>query len=122
MSKHDYSQDTVSAISEAILNSKDKISNTVLSIETMPYSWDTGIIHNVVTWFEVEQILASKQQAENQLEKEKSRFEQVQMRIKQTDESASSKLETIRQTAEKCKKIVETLSRDLEDIIPGLKI
>ena len=122
MSKHDYSQDTVSAISEAILNSKNKISNTVLSIETMPYSWDTGIIHNVVTWFEVEQILASKQQAENQFEKEKSKFEQVQIRIKQTDETASSKLEITRQTAERCKSIVETLSGDLEDIIPGLKI
>lgn len=122
MSKHDYSQGTVSAISEAILNSKNNISNTVLSIESMPYSWDTGIIHNVVTWFEVQQILALKPQAETKFEKEKSKFEKMQVRIKQIDESASSKLETTRQTAERCKKIVETLSGDLEDIIPELKI
>ena len=105
MSKHDYSQNTVAAISDAITNSKNEVDNTILSIESMTYSWDTEIIQNVVTWFEVQTILELKQEIGRQFEKENSKFEQIQIRIKQTDETASSKLEKTKQGAGKCKLI-----------------
>ena len=102
MSKHDYSQGMVTAISEAILNSKNNISNTVLSIESMPYSWDTGIIHNVVTWFEVLSILGQKEQMENSLEKAEKKLRTINMIINQIDLNKSQKLS---ETLEKLKKI-----------------
>ena len=122
MNKHDYTQNTVASISDAITNSKNEVNNAVLSIESMTYSWDTEIIQNVVTWLEVQTILELKQEIGRQFEKENSKFEQIQIRIKQTDETASSKLEKTKQGAGKCKLIAETLLKNLGNIVPELKV
>ena len=115
MSKHDYSQGTVSAISEAILNSKNNISNTVLSIESMPYSWDTGIIHNVVTWFEVLDILGQKEQMGNSLEKADSKFNTVIRNIEKNDSFFSEKLKS---TIDKISDVVNKIT-SLENDLSG---
>ncbi len=92
MSKHDYSQDTVSNVSSTIINCKNAIENTVLSTESMSYSWDSDIIHNVVTWFEVLQINVEKTQLEQLFQKADSKFNNVVQRVGQVDSSASDSL------------------------------
>ncbi|MGN0632202.1 MAG: toxin glutamine deamidase domain-containing protein [Ruminococcus sp.] len=93
MSRHDYSQSTVSAVSDAILNCKSTVENTVLSVGSMPYSWDTGIVNNVVTWFEVLQICDSKEELRNMFEKADSRFSGTVQDIGKADSGASGSLE-----------------------------
>lgn len=70
MSKHDYSQNTVAAISDAITNSKNEVDNAILSIESMAYSWEAEVIQNVVTSFEVLDIIDQKKQIGSLFEKQ----------------------------------------------------
>lgn len=113
MSKHDYSQGTVSAISEAILNSKNNISNTVLSIETMSYAWNAGIIHNVVTWFEILSILGQKEQMGVLFEKADLKLSNVSQRFFQLDSRIATNMareESVMQLAIKKASILQDCS------------
>ena len=113
MSRHDYSQNTVSNISSTILNCKNDAQNTILSTESMSYSWNAGIIHNVVTWFEVLQINTAKSELEQLFQKADSKFEGTVQNIGQVDSTTSSKLEsTINELSNAISKIP-----DLESII-----
>ena len=92
MSRHDYSQNTVSNVSSTIVNCKNAVENTILSTESMSYSWDTGIIHNVVTWFEVLQINMAKAELDDLFQKADSKFDNVVQRIEQVDSRVSDSL------------------------------
>ena len=92
MSKHDYSQNIVSNIFSTIVNCKNAAQNTILSTESMSYSWDAGIIHNVVTWFEVLQINAAKSGLDDLFQKADSKFDNVVQRIEQVDSRVSDSL------------------------------
>lgn len=114
LSKHDYSQNTVASISDAIINNKNTVENTVLSIESMPYSWDTGIINNVVTWFEVLQIIDSKEQLLSFFEKTNQRFSSVTSAVCQTDTSVSSKIDSTLKTLIDADNKVHSLLENLD--------
>ena len=60
MAKHNYKQESVSGISTGIQSSKASLEGTPLAIETMPYSWNTGLINIVIQWFEVMSILGKR--------------------------------------------------------------
>ena len=92
MSKHDYNQNTVASISDAITNSKNEVDNAILSIESMAYSWDTEIIQNVVTWFEVQTILELKRQIGSEFEKADVTFDNVIQRIGQVDSNMANRM------------------------------
>ena len=94
MSRHDYSQNTISNVSATILNCKDTIVNTVLSTESTSYSWDTNIIHNVVALSEVLEINTAKSELEQIFQKADSKFEGTVQNIGQVDSTTSSKLES----------------------------
>lgn len=90
MQKHDYTQNTIASISDAITNSKNTVENGVLSIEGMAYPWDAGIIHNVVTWFEVLEILGLKEQLEVAFEGADGKFSGVVQKIGKADSNAAN--------------------------------
>ncbi|MDE6798093.1 MAG: hypothetical protein K2J36_08805, partial [Ruminococcus sp.] len=92
MSKHDYSQNTVAGISEEISRNKSVIADSVLSTENMQYSWASGIVNNVVTWFEVKQINRMKAELEFILTRADSKLENVSGIIETTDYTASASL------------------------------
>lgn len=94
MSKHDYSQSTVSNVSSTILNCKNAAQNTILSTESMSYSWDAGIIHNVVTWTEVTIINMIKSSIENMFKDNDFDFQNILIQIKQADSTTAEFLET----------------------------
>lgn len=81
MNKHDFSQSNVAAISASILDCKNIVTNYVLPTEAMPYSWDTGIVNTVVTWFEVLQVNSAKDQLERLLQKSDEKLERVSQRV-----------------------------------------
>ena len=90
MQKHDYTQNTIASISDAITNSKNTVENGVLSIEGMAYPWDAGIIHNVVTWFEVLEILGLKEQLKVAFEGADGKFSGVVQKIGKVDSDAAN--------------------------------
>lgn len=118
MSRHDYSQSTVSSVSDAILNCKNTVENTVLSIDTMPYSWDSGIINNVVTWFEVLQIKYSKDKLKSVFEKADSRFSGTVQEMEQVDSGAAGSLDLMYTNIREIKNGVLNLSLCLDKATP----
>lgn len=93
MSKHDYSQNTVAGIAEEISKNRSIVADSVLSTENMQYSWASGIVNNVVTWFEVKQINRMKAELEFILTRADSKLENVSGIIETTDYTASVSLE-----------------------------
>ncbi|MBD5160380.1 MAG: hypothetical protein HDT23_09105 [Ruminococcus sp.] len=92
MSKHDYSQNTVSDIAEEISRNKSVIADSVLSTENMEYSWLSGITNNVVPWFEVTQINRLKTELEFILTRAESRLGKISGMIENTDYNTSVSL------------------------------
>lgn len=107
MNRHDYSQNTVSNISSTLLNCKSTVENTILSTESMSYSWDAGIIHNVVTWFEVLQINMAKSELEQLFQKADFKFDSVVQKVGEIDTASVSSLETGLTTLSAIKKKAE---------------
>ncbi len=56
MERHMYSLDTVNEISNRIASMRTYLENVTLSTESMPYSWNTGVVNTVVQWIEVNQV------------------------------------------------------------------
>ena len=94
MNRHDFSQVNVTAISTSILDCRNIVENYVLSTEAMPYSWDTGVINTVVTWFEVLQVNAVKDQLERLLQKSDEKLGKVTQHIGSTDFKAYQDMQT----------------------------
>ena len=117
MSKHDYSQGTVSNVSSTIINCKNTIENTVLSTESMSYSWD-DIIHNVVTLFEIAEINTAKSELEQLFQKVDKKFERVVLKVKLADESEMLKIEESTTNVEDSLEIVKMLSNYLDKTVP----
>lgn len=107
MSKHDYSQNTVSNVSSTILNCKDTIGNTVLSTESMSYSWDDGIIHNVVTLSEVLEINTAKSELEQIFQKVDSKFDNAVQKVEKADSASAESLKSGSTTLSAIKKKAE---------------
>ncbi len=85
MSKHDFSQSNVAAISASILYCRGVVMNYVLPTEAMPYSWDTGVVNTVVTWLEVLQVNSAKDQLERLMQKSDEKLERISQRIGSVD-------------------------------------
>ncbi len=117
LSKHDYSQGTVSNVSSTIINCKNTIENTVLSTESMSYSWD-DIIHNVVTLFEIAEINTAKSELEQLFQKVDKKFERVVLKVKLADESEMLKIEESTTNVEDSLEIVKMLSNYLDKTVP----
>lgn len=95
MEKHDYTLGNIFAMSDSLSNCGNLIENSILSVETMPYSWDTGVVNNVVTWFEVLQILGERDKLTRLMQKANRRFTETSEKIGQRDSNAGISLESV---------------------------
>ena len=94
MEKHDYTLGNIFAMSDSLSYCENLIKNSTLSIETMPYSWDTGVVNNVVTWFEVLQILSERDKLTRLMQKANRNLTETTERVGQSDFNASTSLDS----------------------------
>lgn len=94
MKKHDYTLSNISAISDSLISCGNIVENSILSVEAMPYSWDTGLLHTVVQWFEVLQILGECDKLARLMQKADQRLAIIAENIGQKDLNASASLDS----------------------------
>ncbi len=94
MAKHNYKQENVSGISTGMQSSKATLEGTLLSIETMPYSWNTGLINIVIQWFEVLTILGKRDELIRFFDKGDQRLPLVSKLVNDMDSQAAANLDS----------------------------
>lgn len=93
MNRHDYSQNNTSSILSGIKELESIVENNVLSIEDMPYDWNTGILNTVIEWFEVNSICHEKDELLSFLKSGKTLFSHVAEDINENDAYVSGLLD-----------------------------
>lgn len=93
MAKHNYKQESVSGISTGIQSSKASLEGTPLAIETMPYSWNTGLINIVIQWFEVMSILGKRDELIRFFDKGDQRLGLLSKFVDRLDSQATTNLD-----------------------------
>ncbi|MDE6672853.1 MAG: hypothetical protein K2K16_11780 [Ruminococcus sp.] len=119
MNRHDYSINIFGNISSEILELKNITENTTLSTENMEYSWETGIVNNVVTWFDVQKIHILKAELQFILQRADGKLETVGQIIGHIDETASGNLENISQNIKEIADKYKTLNNMLNQVTPA---
>lgn len=119
MNRHDYSINIFGNISSEILELKNITENTTLSTENMEYSWETGIVNNVVTWFDVQKIQILKAELQFILQRADGKLETVGQIIGHIDETASGNLENISQNIKEIADKYKTLNNMLNQVTPA---
>ncbi len=94
MGKHDYTLNNISAISGSLISCANIVENSILSVEAMPYSWDTGLLHTVVQWFEVLEILGERDKLVRLMQKADQRLAITARNIGRKDLSASASIDS----------------------------
>jgi len=94
MEKHNYKQENVSGISTGMQSSKETLEGSPLSIETMPYSWNTGLINIVIQWFEVMTILGKRDELIRFFDKGDQRLSLVSKLVNDMDSQAATHLDS----------------------------
>lgn len=93
MNRHDYSQNNTSSILSGMKELESTAENNVLSIEDMPYDWNTGILNTVIEWFEVNGICHEKDELLSFLRLGKTLFTHVAGDITRNDVYVSGLLD-----------------------------
>lgn len=117
MSRHDYSENTVSNISSCITSMKSDIESISLSIENMPYSWNVGIINTVVQWFEVMDLLNVKSDMTKFFHNSSNFFNLTMQEIDAQDEKASRKIDEQIEVFKEVSKKLTILSDRFSNIV-----
>ncbi len=117
MSRHDYSQNTVSNISSCITSMQSCSECTSLSIENMPYSWDEGIINTVIQWFEVMDLLNVRSDMTKFFHNSSNFFNLTMQEIDAQDEKASRKIDEQIEVFKEVSKNLTILSDRFSNIV-----
>lgn len=117
MSRHDYSQNTVSNISSCITSMQSCSECTSLSIENMPYSWDEGIINTVVQWFEVMDLFNVRSDMTKFFHNSSNFFNLTMQEIDAQDEKASRKIDEQIEVFKEVSKNLTILSDRFSNIV-----
>ncbi|MDE6798091.1 MAG: hypothetical protein K2J36_08795, partial [Ruminococcus sp.] len=83
------------------------------------YSWETGIVNNVVTWFDVQKIHILKAELQFILQRADGKLETVGQIIGHIDETASGNLENISQNIKEIADKYKTLNNMLNQVTPA---
>lgn len=94
MAQHNYKQENVSQISADMQTSKSTLESIPLAIESMPYSWNTGVINTVVQWFEVLTILRSRDELIRLFEKGERGLTFTSELVSEIDSQATANLDS----------------------------
>lgn len=94
MAKHDYTAANISNISSEITAMKN-VTNSELSIESMPFAWNTGIIRGVVQWAEIKMLIHEKDKLTEFFEQANNKLSEKSENIESFDNNVSSQIEKI---------------------------
>ncbi|MBD5160378.1 MAG: hypothetical protein HDT23_09095 [Ruminococcus sp.] len=119
MDRHDYSINTFGNIYSEILELKNIAENAVLSTENMEYSWETGIINNVVTWFDVQKINILKAELQLMLKNADKKLEKTAEKISNIDATVSINLENISQNIKEIADKSKILDSMINQAVPA---
>lgn len=73
---------------------KTFLESTPLAIESMPYSWNTGVINTVVQWFEVTTVLGKRDELIRYFDKGDQRLALVSKSVNDLDSQSASSLDS----------------------------
>ena len=118
MPKHDYSGRNVADISQSIADCENMVESACLSTESMPYSWDTDIVHTVVTWMEVLQVNSAKDAFRKLFSRACKNFETISLKIDKTDQSASARINAAEADLNTITEGLDILNEYLEETMP----
>lgn len=121
MNRHDYSQNNISAILSDISAIKSETENNVLSIEDMPYDWDTGIRKTVIEWFEVLEIRTAKHNLSSFFSTGNICFSGAVSNIEDTDNSARKNIESVTEKINNISDGFDMLLSYIEEVVPTPK-
>lgn len=122
LSKHDYAIHNITNILQSLNDCANVVENTCLSTELMPYSWDTGIIHNVVTWIEVLQVNSMKGEIARLFKRANGNLENTNAKLLKSDQSAALKINAFETDMKTVMEGIDMLNEYLEDTIPNLHL
>lgn len=121
MDRHDYSLNNISAILSDISAIKSESENTVLSIEDMPYDWDTGIRKTVIEWFEILEIRTAKHNLSSFFSTGNICFAGAVSNIEDTDNSAGKNIESVTEKINNISEGFDMLLSYIEEVVPAPK-
>ncbi|MCM1230912.1 MAG: hypothetical protein NC489_12330 [Ruminococcus flavefaciens] len=113
--KHDYTIGNIDMISGSLISCKELAENTVLSIEEMPYSWDTGLLNTVVQWFEVQQVIGERDRLVRFMQKADEQLTATAEIVAKKDSVASTSLDSELSSLNALNSTVSNLLTELSD-------
>lgn len=118
MDRHTYSLETVNGISNEVAEIYSYLANATISIESMPYSWNTGIINTVVQWIEVKQVNQLKNSLLDFFANFEMDFDATKSDIVSLDQAAGCSIDNCSIKISEGISIIDTLSSFLDDAVP----
>ena len=118
MDRHMYSLETVNGISNEIAAMRSYLESVTLSTESMPYSWNTGIINTVVQWIEICQVNQLKNSLLDFLTESERKFDITKSGITRFDQVTSISIGDYSSPIKEGIAIIDTLSSFLDDTVP----
>lgn len=118
MERHVYSIETVNEICNGITAMRTYLENATLSTESMPYSWNTGIINTVVQWIEVNQINQLKNSLIEFFSESERKFNITESGVSRFDQVTSKSISDYSSPIKEGIAIIDTLSSFLDDTVP----
>lgn len=113
-----YSLETVDGISNEIGAMYSYLASATVSTESMPYSWNTGIINTVVQWIEVCQVNQLKNNLLDFFTDSEGKFDATKSAIMRLDQAAGHEIDDYSLKISAGIDIVDTISSFLDDTMP----
>jgi len=95
MSKHDFSQGTISGISLYLSACTSTMNDCVLTTEALPFAWEAGFITAIVRFVEVQMLNIGKEKLKTGLTTAESAFNTLIIDIGTIDDKAKGSIETV---------------------------
>jgi hypothetical protein len=118
MSKHNYTLSNVSTISGNLTNCQNIVENTILSIESMPYSLGETIVQDSVTWIETSQVSSGKDDLKKLFSQASEKLDTISSEIAKADQSASEKIDGSKESIEIMIEGLDCLREYLGETVP----
>ena len=118
MERHMYSLETINEISNGIAAMRTYLENATLSTESMPYSWNTGIINTVVQWIEVNQVNQLKNSLIDFLSESERNFIITKSGVARLDQVTGKSIDDYSSPISEGIAVIDTLSSFLNETVP----
>lgn len=118
MDRHVYSLEAVNGISNEITAMHSYLASAIVSTESMPYSWNTGIINTVVQWIEVHQVKQLKNSLLDFFADSERKFDITKSAVMKLDQATGHDIDDYSSKINEGISIIDTLSSFLDNTVP----